>query len=105
MKKILLAIFMIVSCVSGALAQNCSDMEIAGKVTNVDMKKNMITIETPESVEYVFAVIPMTEFEFEDRVFDAAEFEDVVVDSWINVDYINGKQVHTAKEIAIYDND
>ncbi len=103
MKKILLSMALVVATSTVAMAQNQKDMEIAGRVSNIDTDKMTFVVETVESIPYNFAVVPSTEFEYKGKVFDNATFSDLKDGIWVRVDYFKGQNIHTADEVKIYE--
>ncbi len=103
MKKLLLTLTCVLAITTTAQAQDNKDMEIAGKVKSIDTDKNIFIVETVESIPYTFAVIPTTDFEYEDRIFDNATFQDVEEGVWVKVEYHPGEKIHTADEVKIHE--
>ncbi len=103
MKKILLVLFLVIGVAGTAIAKKDKDMKMAGKVKSVDANNGVFVIETVEQIPYTFAITPMTDIEYEDRLFDGAELTDLSEGVWVTVEYFPGQKVHTADEIKIYE--
>ena len=99
MKKLLLTL---ATCSLLATPTFAKDLEVVGRITQVNHTMKTFTVMTPDQDMHQFAATPATEFEYKKKVFSGASFKDLKDGVWVKVEYKAGRSIHTADEVKIY---